>query len=169
MDCRTAEDLMAGFIDGELSPGHHDLLEEHLQHCPSCSSLLEQLAEQPLAPPPMPPMGDDFWSKMDGALGDAMDAALLEEEAPAPAVVPAAKKTWRPSAALLFYAASLMFALGWGMYSHHQLQVSQAETAQLRDALDRERRLSVQPASLPVTLPGSGYQFANHTPSRGTL
>ena len=39
----------------------------------------------------------------------------------------------------------------------------------LQDALDRERRLSVQPASIPGTLPGNGYQFANHTPSRGTF
>lgn len=168
MDCRTAEDLMAGLIDGELSPGHHALLEEHLSRCSPCSELLDQLAEQPLSPPPMTPMGSEFWAKMDGALGDALEEELARLEAvEEPRVAP--RKSWRPSPALLFYAATLMLALGWGLYTQHQLQVSQEETAMLRDALDRERRLSVQPASIPVSLPGSGYQFANHTPSRGTF
>jgi anti-sigma factor RsiW len=166
MDCRTAEDLMAGFIDDELSPGHHALLEEHLQQCHTCAKLLGQLAAQPLAPPAMPPMGEEFWEKMDRVLDDEIEQTLLasvvdQSEPPAP--------RWRPSAALIFYAATLMIALGWGLYSNQQLQISQEETSMLRDTLDRERRLSVQPASMPVRLPGSGYRFANHTPSRGTF
>lgn len=166
MDCRTAEDLMAGLIDDELSPGHHALLEDHLQYCQACSGLLSQLAAQPLAPPPMPPMGEEFWSKMDRALGDELDQSQREvvvaQAAPPP-------PRWRPSPALIFYAATLMLALGWGLHSNHELQISKEETSVLRDALSRERRLSVQPASVPVALPGSGYQFAKHTPSRGTL
>ena len=166
MDCRTAEDLMAGLIDDELSPGHHALLEEHLQHCSACSELLSQIAAQPLAPPPMPPMGEDFWSKMDRVLVDEIEQSQRDVDTAQDA--PPAPK-WRPSPALIFYAATLMLALGWGLYSNQQLQISQEETSMLRDALDRERRLSVQPASVPVRLPGSGYQFANHTPSRGTF
>jgi hypothetical protein len=164
MDCRTAEDLMAGLIDNELSPGHQELLEEHLQRCRPCAGLLEQLAEQPLTPPPMPPMGAAFWSKMDDVLGAALDEVAAPEVAPPPV-----QKRWRPSPALLLYAATLMLALGWGLYTHQQLQISQEETAMLRDVLDRERRLSVQPVSIPNTLHGSGYQFATHTPSRGTF
>lgn len=173
MECRTAEDLMAGLIDDELSPGHRELLEEHLQHCRSCAGLLEQLTAQPLSPPPMSPMGDDFWSKMDGVLSAALDEELeaAEQEVPeaAPTLPTPTKPSWRPSPALLFYAATLMFALGWGLYTHQQLQISQQETAMLQDILDRERRLSVQPVTIPASLPGSGYKFANHTPSRGTF
>lgn len=161
MDCRNSEDLMAGLIDDELSPGQHELLQDHLQRCPDCSTMLEQLVEQPLSPPPMQPMDGDFWSKMDGAL--ATELTLVEQEAASPII--SRPPRWRPSPALIFYAATLMFALGWGLYAQHELEVSQAETAMLRDALDRERRLSVQPASLPV----KGYQFANHTPNRGTF
>ena len=163
MDCRTAEDLMAGLIDDELSPGHHALLEEHLLHCSACCSLLQQLAEQPLSPPPITPMGADFWANMDGVLSETFAEALTQEEAlPVP-------RSWRPSPALIFYAATLTFALGWGLYTHQQLQISQEETAMLRDTLDRERRLSVQPATIPGTIPGSGYLFANTTPNRGTF
>jgi anti-sigma factor RsiW len=166
MECRTAEDLMAGLIDDELSPGHHALLEEHLQHCHTCAGLLSQLAAQPLTPPPMPPMGDDFWEKMNQVLVDEIEQTQLDPVA-AQAAPPALR--WRPSPALIVYAAALMLALGWGLYSNQQLQISQEETSMLRDTLDRERRLSVQPASIPVRLPGSGYRFANHTPSRGTF
>jgi len=165
MDCRTAEDLMAGLIDDELSPGHHALLKDHLQHCNACTNLLEQLTDQPLNPPPMSPMGADFWAKMDGALSEVLSEQAQEdarEDAPV-------SESWRPSPALIFYAATLMFALSWGLYSQHQLQISLEETAMLQDTLARERRLSVQPISIPVTLPGRGYQFANHTPSRGTF
>ena len=171
MDCRTAEDLMAGLIDNELSPGHQALLEEHLQHCHACSGLLEQLSEQPLSPPPMSPMGDDFWSKMDGVLSAAIDDELESAAPDAREAAPSTSETrsWRPSPALFFYAATLMFALGWGLYSHQQLQLSQQETAMLQDILDRERRLSVQPVAIPASLPGSGYTFANTTPSRGTF
>ncbi|MFT5680663.1 MAG: anti-sigma factor RsiW [Myxococcota bacterium] len=169
MDCRTAEDLMAGLIDDELSPGHHAQLEEHLQHCHACAGLLEQLTEQQLSPPPMSPMGDDFWAKMDGVLSATLDGALEEAPEEAKAEAPA-QRSWRPSPSLLFYAATLMFALGWGLYSQQQLQVSQEETAMLQDILARERRLSVQPVVLPMSLPGTGgYKFATHTPSRGTF
>ena len=166
MDCRTAEDLMAGLIDDELSPGHHALLKEHLQHCSACGELLERLAAQPLAPPAMSPMGEAFWAKMDRTIADEFEQSE-QDFAVEQLASPASK--WRPSPALIFYAATLMLALGWGLYSNHQLQISKEETAMLRDSLDRERRLSVQPASGPVQLPGSGYQFANHTPSRGTF
>ncbi|MDG1479765.1 MAG: zf-HC2 domain-containing protein [Myxococcota bacterium] len=171
MDCRTAEDLMAGLIDNELSPGHQALLEEHLQHCHACSGLLEQLSEQPLSPPPMSPMGDDFWSKMDGVLSAAIDDELEGAAQDTPEAEPSAPKkpSWRPSLALFFYAATLMFALGWGLYNHQQLQLSQQETAMLQNILERERRLSVQPVTIPAALPGSGYTFANNTPSRGTF
>ena len=138
MDCRTAEDLMAGFIDDELSPGHRALLEEHLQHCPACTVLLDQLVAQPLAPPSMPPMDNAFWAKMDHVLAEEITQSEQDsDDAPAPAA-----PAWRPSAALIFYAATLMLALSWGLYSNLQLQISQEETSMLRDALDRERRLS---------------------------
>ena len=166
MDCRTAEDLMAGLIDDELSPGHHALLKEHLQHCKACEELLEQLSAQPLAPPVMSPMGEAFWAKMDRVLVDELEQN--QQVLAAEQVIPSAPR-WRPSPALIFYAATLMLALGWGLYSNQQLQISKEETSMLRDALDRGRRLSAQPASVPVQLPGSGYQFANHTPSRGTF
>ena len=135
MDCRTAHDLMAGFLDGELSPGHQELLTEHLQHCAACSVLHDALAGQNLSARPIQPMGAEFWAGMDEVLLAEMDATASAT----PTVPPLQRHRHRryPSPARLLYVAALLGALGWGLYAQHRLHLSQAETAMLQDALDR--------------------------------
>ena len=41
--CREAVELMAGYLDGALSPRDQARLEGHLAGCPHCSTYLAQL------------------------------------------------------------------------------------------------------------------------------
>ena len=41
MNCETTQDLLNGYLDGELDLVRHLQIEEHLKTCPSCSPILE--------------------------------------------------------------------------------------------------------------------------------
>ncbi|WP_138493577.1 anti-sigma factor family protein [Paenibacillus pinistramenti] len=43
------EEQLSAYLDGELNPGERLLVEKHLQICPSCRSLLEEMKELQLA------------------------------------------------------------------------------------------------------------------------
>ena len=41
MNCETTQDLLNGYLDGELDLVNHLQIEEHLKTCPSCSLVFE--------------------------------------------------------------------------------------------------------------------------------
>jgi anti-sigma factor RsiW len=43
MNCQTTENLLNGYVDGELDLVNHLQIEEHLQSCPSCEQANENL------------------------------------------------------------------------------------------------------------------------------
>lgn len=164
---------MAGWIDGQLSPGEHELMEAHLRRCPSCRALAEAMADQPLYAPQHAPLPPGFWDSMDDTLNselaDELSGSRRPERraAPTPApAVPVWQRTVRMSPlAMAAYAALLVGAVGWGLYSHSALQDSRAETADLQQQLEREMRLAGQPL---LTTP-KGYRTPTNRTNRGTL
>lgn len=168
MDCQSTRELMAGWIDEQLSPGQHELMAEHLVRCPACSALLEAMETQDLRPPRHVIHVPGLWDRMDQALAAELEQAEAEAEPPAAPAVVVPPQPWRlqvgwPTA--LLYAALLTLAVGWGLHTQQALQSSRAETAALQRELEREKRLASQPTSPPP----EGYRFARGTSSRGTL
>ena len=88
MDCQTASEWMAGWVDEQLSPGERELMAAHLQRCPSCRQRAHAMARQVIAPPTTHVLRPDFWDRMDAALSEAQDALHPEPE-PEPAQTPA--------------------------------------------------------------------------------
>ena len=43
MNCDEMVELISAHIDGELSPAEQQVLEQHLNQCPQCSSLQQRL------------------------------------------------------------------------------------------------------------------------------
>ena len=165
MDCQTASEWMAGWVDEQLSPGERELMADHLQRCPSCRQRARAMARQAIAPPTTHILHPDFWDRMDAALGEAQDS-LQPAPAPAPASVSLLQQRFQLSpVVMLTYAAVLICALGWGLYSHTTLQEARAEAASLQTELERERRLTGQ----PVLASPKGYRTPQNRNNRGTL
>lgn len=168
MDCQTATERMAGWVDGQLSPGEHDLMALHLRRCERCRALADAMARQPLQPPQhaLPP---GFWDRMD----DTINTELQDTRPAAPPAAAAAAAPvplWRRSVrlgplAMAAYAALLVGAVGWGAYTYGALQDSRAEASELQQQLDRKTRLAGQP--LPTT--PQGYRTPTNRANRGTL
>lgn len=169
MDCQTASDWMAGWVDEELSPGERELMDAHLQRCPSCRQRAHAMARQAIAPPISRVLRPDFWDRMDAALSEAQDNPLPEPEpvkASAPTRVSLLQQRFQLSpVVMLTYAALLICALGWGLYSHTTLKEARAEAASLQTELERERRLTGQ----PVLASPQGYRAPQNRNNRGTL
>jgi hypothetical protein len=47
--CRDASEFLSSYLDGELEPDVHNLVENHLQSCSSCAAGLEELRQVKLA------------------------------------------------------------------------------------------------------------------------
>ncbi len=70
MNCWRTRQLLAAYLDGELSPAETELISEHVQACPECSELRDRIAAIP--PLDLPRLDseaeDEIWSRMDDAL-----------------------------------------------------------------------------------------------------
>jgi anti-sigma factor RsiW len=78
MNCWRTRQLIAAFLDGELSPAETELIDDHLRSCPECSELRDRIADiPPLDLPRLDPDAEaDIWARMD----DALDAAWERQE-----------------------------------------------------------------------------------------
>jgi len=156
MDCHSVADRVAAWADGQLSPGEHELLEEHLERCPRCRALAAAISAQDLRPPSHPPLEDHLWRAMDVVLASELDRL----GAPAPQEAPLVQRSHLSRVAHVLLIVAL---LGWGLYTQHQLQQSRATTATLRQELAREKRLAAQPSA------PQEYRVASRVPQRGVL
>ena len=105
LDCELAQCYLSARLDGAITSEEEAALEAHLQDCPACRTLSEQLtalhqamAELPLVPPP------------DG-LKDSILARVAAE--------PRRKMRWRP----LLASAALFALLFMGVYGAYSLGV----------------------------------------------
>lgn len=114
MSCAWVEQRLVAWQDGELSPGEHTRVGEHLETCRSCRRLERDLARvtpRPAAPVP---------SEATAALFARMDAALArawDEPAPAPVLPRWAAPIGMPGATVVAYAALLLLTVAWGTYN----------------------------------------------------
>ncbi len=78
MNCWRTRQLIAAYLDGELSPAETELIDDHLRACPECEELRERIAAiPPLDLPRLEPDAEaDIWARMD----DALDAAWERQE-----------------------------------------------------------------------------------------
>ena len=45
MSCETWKPLLAGYLDGELTPDESERLKSHLSHCSECRDELTEMRE----------------------------------------------------------------------------------------------------------------------------
>jgi len=162
MHCNDVADRIAAWADQQLAPAECELLEAHLERCPSCMKLAQSISAQELKPKhrPVPPPN---WSRMDAEL--ALEMSRQEKRS----TTHWYHRPYRVTVTVgVAYAAALAMALSWGLHTQQQLEAAQNESIVLKQALDRERRLAAEPA--PMVVP---YRLANHksqhAPSRGTF
>ncbi len=76
MNCWRTKQLLAAYLDRELSPSEATLVEEHLGVCPECSELKERLdSVPPLDLPRLEPETEQqLWAQLDDALDEAWAA-----------------------------------------------------------------------------------------------
>jgi len=43
MHCSQARDLLSAFYDEELAPAQRDAVSSHVQHCPDCTRVLDDM------------------------------------------------------------------------------------------------------------------------------
>jgi len=171
MDCSTSRDLLAAWLDGELAPSAHTLLERHLDTCPACALLGERLADQDFTPPaPLPAStAPEFWAPLERSLDHAWSSTAA---APAPSTPWWQRRIALPLPLLAGQAALFLLGAGWVLAHTHgegailaseateaaptQLLVGQAAPVDARDGELQE----AQPPSWPV---------AAYTPHRGVF
>ena len=167
---------MAGWVDDQLSPGERELMVAHLQRCESCRRRATAMADQTIAHPAVHIHPSDFWDRMDAALQDEQDKCPPEDRRVARASM-LWKRVQLSPVVMLTYAAILICALGWGLYSHTTLKEARAEAASLQTELERKRRLTGQPVlaspkgyqTQPVLANPKGYRTQQNRNNRGTL
>jgi anti-sigma factor RsiW len=179
MSCQDVLDRVAAYLDSELGPTERELLERHLDGCPSCSATFEKIAAQELRPPPVSDAvaarvgASDFWAPMDARLASELTVQMNAPSARAPRIVAV---SWKVAIA---YAATLAVALLWGAHSHRQVLIARAEAESLSRQLERAERLADSPQgaapSAPIQAPAvpghasSDLELAGYTPHRGTF
>jgi len=75
MNCWRTKQLLAAYLDGELSPSETTLVEEHVESCPECAELRDRIASlPPLDLPRLDPEAEErIWARMDAALDQAWE------------------------------------------------------------------------------------------------
>ncbi|MCK6504862.1 zf-HC2 domain-containing protein [Myxococcota bacterium] len=171
MTCQEAADRMAGWLDGELSPGEAELFARHLDRCPGCSATLRLLEGQRFAAPRLrvDPAVPGFWDGMDRALD--REWARLEAGAVAGPSAALAGPWWRrelrlPASAALALAVAFVLTAGLSLWQAQALARQGQELAQVEARLDRELRLAATPRASPPVEP---VGLVAHTPFRGSL
>ncbi len=168
MDCEEVRERIAGWLDGELSPGEAELFGRHLARCTGCTAEVERVEEQSFARPPLPDTDrEGFWDQLDLAAHRELDR-VTAEAAQASAQPP---PPWRRELRLgpvqaLAAAALLIAALGAATVQTVRAAQAQAALAELQVELDRQDRLAASPGS---ELPIEPYTVSVHTPFRGSL
>ncbi|MDP7111882.1 MAG: zf-HC2 domain-containing protein [Myxococcota bacterium] len=96
MNCWRTRQLIAAFLDGELSPAETELIDDHLRSCPECSELRDRIADiPPLDLPRLEPDAEaDIWARMDNALDAAWERQERGLERGAAASALSGIRTW---------------------------------------------------------------------------
>lgn len=173
MDCRTARDHIASWLDGELSRGEVEQLEAHMEHCESCRAVADDLSQQGqvlelLRPLPLAEVADPaFWDRMHTRLSREV-VRVQREGHPRERGLRAAltRRLSVPAPAALAYAAALLGALWWGWAHQERADQAEAGVQALAVALEREQRLAAAPA---MPLRSQEYRTSVYTPHRGNF
>lgn len=171
MACHEVADRMAGWLDGELSPGEAELFARHVDGCPACRHTLRTLEAQRFEAPRLAvdPGRPGFWDGMDRALDQ--EWARLDARQAETATGAAAGPWWRrelrlSAGAAVALAAAVVLTTGISLWQAQALARQERALAEVEARLEREQRLAATPRpSLPVEPVG----LAAHTPFRGSL
>lgn len=171
MACHEVADRMAGWLDGELSPGEAELFARHVDACPRCADALRLLETQRFDPPRLlvDPSRPGFWDGMDRALDQ--EWALVEAEQAARRIRPPTGPWWRrelrlSGATAVAFAAALLLSLGLALWQAQALAEQGQALSRVEAQLEREQRLAATPRAAPPVEP---VGLAAHTPFRGSL
>jgi anti-sigma factor RsiW len=169
MDCRTVNERLVPWLDGELAPAEARGVEEHIERCAGCGARAEALAQQGALLEGLKPTGateqPGFWDRFDARVLPA-----LAELPAGPAPRPAPPREFRISVAgVAAYAAALVLALGWALVQRAEVSRAQAQAAEAQSELERVRRLAVE-APLPAAPLRAGAAVpVSYAPARGQL
>jgi len=169
MDCRSANERLVPWLDGELAPADARGIEEHIERCAPCAARAEALAAQGELLAGLKPCGaterPGFWDGFDARLTPA-----LAQLPAGPAPRPAPPREFRVSLiGVAAYAAALMLALGWALLQRAEVDRAQAQAAEAQAELERVRRLAME-APLPAAPVRAGAIVpVSYAPARGQL
>lgn len=114
INCREVRRLLVALDDGELSPGEHALVRDHLTHCSACRVRHQRLRQ--VRPAPAIEVPAVVQTRMEHRLSGQRLEALARQPAP---------RSWRPAwlvrearlpaGALVAYGALLVVLLAWGL------------------------------------------------------
>lgn len=176
MDCLTAQDHLAAWLDDELSPSARTLLARHLADCAGCSALCDALAGQQLAPPGLDrdTAAPGFWDPLDQALDQTwaavpLAAAARASEAPPPWY---RRSVRLPLPAVLAYAALGLLMAGWMLAdapAHLEVDSAGGDTLASVEAAASPSTPSALRPHTATALPASSWSVATYTPHRGTF
>lgn len=66
LECKIVQDLLVGYVAGEINPETRDWITRHLDQCRTCRSALAQYTDASAALPPAPPLSPDPGRKLLG-------------------------------------------------------------------------------------------------------
>lgn len=186
MDCLTAQDHLAAWLDDELSPSARTLLARHLASCPGCSALCDALADQELSPPDLD-LGTgapDFWAPLDRALDQTWSELPLRAASGASPAGPASpgasgedlpwyrRSVRLPLPAVVAWAAAGLLMAGWMLAdapAHLEAGAAQPSSVASAEADATPSTPSSLRAHTAAALPASSWSVATYTPHRGTF
>ena len=161
MHCRGVRRRLVAFQDGELSPGEHTQVRDHLGRCEACARLEQRLAQ--VTPRPFLELDPELQETMWGRLDAAIDAAFRHQQSlPRPSRVQVwwrwlTEETTVPTGAMLAYAALLLVAITWGAHNWWTAQ-------QLQLALDRRDGAAPVQVVVPAEIPADQFRPAAWVP-----
>ncbi len=170
MDCTSAQDHIAAWLDDELSVSARTLFERHLGTCVECRALADSLAAQELAPP------EGLFEDRPVAFWDTLDAALDQEwerQLRTPPVSATAPPWYRrsislPLPAVLAYAALSLLMVGWMAGGAPGLDLT-ASTGPAPLAASDSAPSGELPGTADTGAAGGAWTVATYTPHRGTF
>ncbi len=113
MNCRRTRRLINAFLDGELQEKDRQQLQAHLEKCPACREVIEDLKaiKSRLVRAGEIEPSDRVWEKLKSRLQDEVIPRLLEEKAGADKKTARKTSSWfgLPSPVFRYAAAALVF------------------------------------------------------------
>ncbi len=131
MNCWRTRQILAAYLDGELSPAETELIEDHLRACPECEELRDRIASiPPLDLPRLEPDAEaEIWSRMDDALEAAWQRHERGEERGATTTALAGLRGWLRNKRLAIpipvaaaYVVIILGLTGWNLVTFQRVQ-----------------------------------------------